>query len=139
MTEDFVVCRVPQVFIDNAGSNSVTITNVDLMYTDDNSAGGVLLGYPFVQVTPSMVAYLDCHVTAAQKYTIWNFTNLEVAAEASMVNTTTQMIWVGLTSGHAAADSLYVMLRGYIESARLAPELQAVSVEGYKWPLQRRF
>ena len=139
MTDDYVLARMPQTFLDNASTHSVTVTNVDIFYTDQDAAGTVNLGYPFITMNGNSAAYLNCPVTSAKKYTVFNFTNLEAGVEASMMRSTSTLAWIGTVTGHAATDECALYIRGYIESVRLAPELQAVSVEGYKWPLQRRY
>ena len=127
-----VLCGVPGInFMQAAKSKNVIIDSVSITHV---GTVGVELTYIFLANAGS-VAHLPHHTTAKAVDTVWyNQIGFQCYPEPGDIWLT---IW---PTGYAGTDDMTIIIRGWIEGGGLVePNIQPVSVEGYKWPLQRRY
>ena len=112
---------------------NIVVTHVNLMI--GAVAGGMKLEQTYVaSPTPCYLAY---HVTTNTTEGV-SWDNIDVCSDIGSFDETARARWVSIYhSAGAAGDAFDITIRGFIEHP--LEETQPVSVEGYKWPLQRRY
>ena len=123
-----VIAYWPQQLIDLAKDLNVRITQLYIVHA---ATIGVQITPYFYAVNTQM--YVEPHTTtAAMDYFTWRQLDIPLSS------TTTGSI-VSLTmAGYGPADIIQLGIVGYLASTAREPQMQSVSLEGYKWPLTRR-
>ena len=123
-----VIAYWPQQLIDLAKDLNVRITQLYIVHA---ATIGVQITPYFYAVNTQM--YVEPHTTtAAMDYFTWRQLDIPLSS------TTTGSI-VSLTmAGYGPADIIQLGIIGYLASTAREPQMQSVSLEGYKWPLTRR-
>ena len=134
--DTLVWCSTSNTVWDVANENSLVVTNVEILH---EGTVGVELTYIYLATGAGgqQVVYLPHHTTA-KAVDVHAVSNLN-----AFVNTNTLalgQIWLTIwPTGYVNTDDMTIFIRGYIQGTPQTGIVQAVSVEGYKWPLQRRY
>ena len=129
---DTLFCAIPEALYKEALGGIMVVTNAEVQIS--SAAGGIKLNLVYV-AAPTPV-YLEYKVSVNTTETIvWNNINAACSTEAFSETAKAYWGWLGFTTA-TAGDTFGFALRGFI----ITPEdAMPVSVEGYKWPLQRRY
>jgi hypothetical protein len=127
-------CRYPTgAFSDgDAIGANVIVTGVSFQYA--TSVGAVLRPYITVSGDPLVYVQLCAYATA---YAL-DYHHIQCEVPLGPTLTANNALLGVLPSGYAATDDLLITIIGYLQSTASQPHPLPVSLEGYKWPLNRR-
>ena len=125
-----VIAYWPQQLFDLAKDLNVRITQ---LFTVHAATIGVQITPFFGSVAGQM--YIEPHTTtAAMDYFTWRQLDIPLGTPASINTYLVQLTM----AGYGVADIIQLGVVGYLASTAREPQMQSVSLEGYKWPLTRR-